>query len=312
MQNEGRVDIRPLNLDIVDVSAHQTLEEVGLTPLQPLSSQDAIERFHDVLVGPHQAFAGAAPHNLHFAGLVMVPDLIYPSGPVETISPELWSDALNAKVLNTIATTQAFLPIMYDTKARIILLTPGVVSSLKPAFHAVESTVVTALEGFAASLRQELGTLGISVCLFKLGTFDFTGTGSKTQLRPSHNRIRTWPPSARSLYAQNYEAQGGVAAQRGIFSDYSTGSKGSSLRELHNAVFDALTKNSPKSVWRVGRGSVAYDIVGNWIPSGVVGYMLGIRRMPPRDTTEPELEDSVQSWHKLDPSARGASDYAYR
>ncbi|KAF2754339.1 DUF1776-domain-containing protein [Pseudovirgaria hyperparasitica] len=286
VQSEGRVDIKPLNLDIVD----------------PLSSQDAIDHFRNILMSPHQAFAGASPHNLHLAGIIMVPDLIYPSGPVETVSPELWSDALNAKVLNTIATIQAFLPVVYETKARILVLAPGVVSSLRPAFHAVESTVVSAIEGFTASLRAELGTLGIPVCLMKLGTFDFSHIGNKNQLRAmSHNQVRTWPASSKTLYAQNYVAQGASAERTGLFCENGKGSKGSSLRGLHNAVFDALTASKPKRIWRVGRGSVAYDFVGNWIPSGVVGYMLGIRRMPVEAmTTEPRLEDTVQSWEKVE------------
>lgn len=119
VQGERRADVRPLHLDVVDT----------------LGMQEAMERFNDVLLRPHVAFAGAAPHNLHFRGILLVPDLIYPSGPVETVSPELWSDALNAKVLNTIAVTQAFLPTVCQFKARVLVLTPGVVASLRPPFH---------------------------------------------------------------------------------------------------------------------------------------------------------------------------------
>jgi NAD(P)-dependent dehydrogenase (short-subunit alcohol dehydrogenase family) len=119
VQGEMRADVRPLHLDVVD----------------SLGMQEAMERFNDVLLRPHVVFAGAAPHNLNFRGILLVPDLIYPSGPVETVSPELWSDALNAKVLNTIAVTQAFLPTVCQFKARVLVLTPGIVASLRPPFH---------------------------------------------------------------------------------------------------------------------------------------------------------------------------------
>ena len=53
--------------------------------------------------------------------------------------------------------------------------------------------------------------------------------------------------------------------------------KGSSLRELHNGVFDAITgrRGSNGGVIYLGKGSWAYDFVGTWVPRGVVGWMMG-------------------------------------
>ncbi|KAF2875045.1 hypothetical protein BDV95DRAFT_626593 [Massariosphaeria phaeospora] len=282
--NELKTDVRPLHLDVVD----------------SLGTQDAMDRFNNLLLRPHAAFAGASPYNLNFCGLVLVPDLIYPSGPIETVSPELWSDALNAKVLNTIAVTQAFLPTVCDFKARVLVLTPGIVASLQPPFHSVETAVVGALEGFTASLRAELGTLGIDVCQFKLGTFDFTNVGTKQHIQSiAGPNTTTWPTTARSLYAANFVNQTRVAQRRGVLGQ--TGGTGSSLRELHNSVFDALTRKKPRKVWRVGRGSVTYDVVGRWVPAGLVGWMLGVRRVSLSEASdEPQLEDSVQSWEKVE------------
>ncbi|KAF2201776.1 DUF1776-domain-containing protein [Delitschia confertaspora ATCC 74209] len=281
--SESRVDIRPLLLDIGDT----------------YSTQEAIGRFNNLLLRPHIAFTGASPHNLHFGGLILVPDLIYPSGPIETITPELWSDALNAKVLNTIATAQVFLPTVCDFKARVLVLTPNIVSSLRPAFHGVESTVVAALDGFTATLRAELGTLGIKVCQLKLGTFDCSGVEGKHHLQPTQSwSTVTWGASTRAAYSRNFLNQNRVGRNRGILDQ--NGSAGSSLRELHNAVFDALTQRSPRAVWRVGRGSFTYDVVGNWMPAGLVGWMLGVRRVSLNEGGEPQLEDSVQSWEKVE------------
>ncbi|KAF2682513.1 DUF1776-domain-containing protein [Lentithecium fluviatile CBS 122367] len=282
VQGESRADVRPLHLDVADV----------------LGTQEAMERFNDVLLRPHVAFAGASPHNLNFRGLVLVPDLMYPSGPIETVSPELWSDALNAKVLNTIAVTQAFLPTVCEFKARVLMCTPSIVSSLRPPFHSVETAIVGALEGFTASLRGELGTLGIDVVSFRLGTFDCTHVGSKQHLqsRAEPNPF-LWPSTARKLFAANYVNQRRVAQNRGLLTP---GGAGSSLRELHNAIFDALTQKHPRRVWRVGRGSVAYDLVGNWMPAGLVGWMMGVRRVALDPSSEPQLENSVQSWEKVE------------
>jgi hypothetical protein len=58
----------------------------------------------------------------------------------------------------------------------------------------------------------------------------------------------------------------------------------------------------PRKVWRVGRGSVTYDLVGNWVPSGIVGWMMGLQRVSLDAASKPKLEDSVQlqSWEKID------------
>ncbi|ORY08856.1 hypothetical protein BCR34DRAFT_569334 [Clohesyomyces aquaticus] len=282
VQGESRADVRPLHLDVADT----------------LGTQDAMERFNNLLLRPHVAFSGASPHNLHFRGLVLVPSTDFPSGPIETVAPELWSDALNAKVLNTVAVAQAFLPTICEFKARVLVLTPSVVASLQPPFHSVETTIVSALEGFAASLRGELGTLGIDVCQFKLGTFDVSNVGGKQQLQSMVGpKTNLWPTTARALYAANYVNQSRVGRSRGLFNH--TSNAGSSLRELHNAVFDALTQKHPRRVWRVGRGSVTYDLVGNWVPAGLVGWMLGIRRVTLNEVG-PQLEDSVGSWEKIE------------
>lgn len=56
--------------------------------------------------------------------------------------------------------------------------------------------------------------------------------------------------------------------------------KGSPLRELHVAVFDAIVRERGRSgTMFVGRGSRTYDFISRWVPAGVVGWMLkGVRK----------------------------------
>ncbi|KAI8939953.1 hypothetical protein NX059_003679 [Plenodomus lindquistii] len=278
--SESRADVRPLHLDIADT----------------MGTQEAVDRFSNMLTRPHVAFPGASPHTLNLSGVILLPDLIYPTGPIETISPEFWSDALNAKVLNTIAVTQALLSTICLFKSRLMLLTPSIIASLRPPFHGVETTVVSALEGFLASLRAELGTLGIDVVQFHLGTFDLSNVGPKHHLQTrASGSPHAWPATTRAMYGNNFVNQAKVAQSRGLLNN-----SGSHLRELHNAVFDALTQTRPRKVWRVGRGSVTYDLVGNWVPSGLVGWMMGLKRVSLDMTSEPKLEDSVQSWERIE------------
>ena len=52
--------------------------------------------------------------------------------------------------------------------------------------------------------------------------------------------------------------------------------RGSSLRELNDAVFDAMVSGRGGIV-RVGMGSTLYGFIGRWAPSGLVGWMMGVR-----------------------------------
>lgn len=50
------------------------------------------------------------------------------------------------------------------------------------------------------------------------------------------------------------------------------------MRELNNAVFDAMTSGRGGTV-RVGMGSRTYGFVGRWVPRGLVGWMMGVRKV---------------------------------
>ena len=52
--------------------------------------------------------------------------------------------------------------------------------------------------------------------------------------------------------------------------------RGSSLRELNDAVFDAMASRRGGIV-RVGMGSILYGFIGRWAPSSLVGWMMGVR-----------------------------------
>jgi hypothetical protein len=207
----------------------------------------------------------------------------------------------------TVEIAQAFLPSVCEFKARILVLTPNVVASLQPAFHGMESTIIGALEGFTTTLRRELSTLDIKVCQLKLGNFDFGGLGARNHMQAiSASRTFSWQPSVRLLYAQNFINQGRVAEGRGLFGETGSIARGSSPRELHNAVFDALVQNRPRNIWRVGRGSLAYDLVGKWVPGGLVGWVLGLRRITLEELSGPgpqlfdERDATVQSWETIE------------
>lgn len=126
----------------------------------------------------------------------------------------------------------------------------------------------------------------------QLGTFDFVGfvpTRSSPQqlgLLPPAETL-SWPESARNVYGRNYMAQSSSAISAGRV----RGLRGSSLRELHNAVFDVIDGSEQSGVVRVGLGAGLYGFIGRWAPRSLVSWMMGIRRVDELSTwNEP-------SWH---------------
>ncbi|KAI9734207.1 MAG: hypothetical protein M1834_002307 [Cirrosporium novae-zelandiae] len=269
VHNESRVDIRPLHLDITD----------------PLGVQSALELFNQLLASSHQPFPGSPTHNLRLTGVIMLPDSNFPCAPVSATTPDRFSDNLNTKLLAPILTTQAFLQTIVEFNARLLILTPSITPSLSLPFHSIETTITSGLVGFTESLRKEVGPLGVQVIHLKLGMFD------KPAGRPQRSELLTWSPNIKDQYAQNYASQEGRAKV-----------KGSSMRVLNNAVFDALTLKHPRKVWHVGRGSLTYDFIGRWVPGGIVGWMMGIKTVTVKAESDDDVmpgSESVQ-WEKVD------------
>jgi hypothetical protein len=157
----------------------------------------------------------------------------------------------------------------------VLILTPSIISSLNPAFHASESSIVSALTSFTEVLSAELQPLDIPVTHLQLGTFDFSAFSPHSrQLTVQSQRAETlrWDEGARQAYGKNY-----VALSKGKGAGSVIG-KGTSLRDLNNSVFDAMFRGKSGAI-NVGMGSSLYGFVGRWVPRGLVGWMMGIRRV---------------------------------
>lgn len=286
IKSERKPDVLPLHLDVSDVRRHCFhANKTKLTQQKPVDVESTINHFTRTLNTQQHAHPGSSPHSLSLTGIVLIPDTTYPTGPVETVSPELWADAINAKVLGTIATTQAFIRPAVAWSARIVIATPGIVPALRPPFQAVQSSVTGALEGFIDSLRSELATVGVHVCQLRLGSFDLASSGaanSQPLSRQLGNEVLGWPSHAREAYQENFLAQHGRAERsgnRGFWFGLGRGAsgRGSPLRELNNAVFDSLSSSWPADAQRVGQGSSIYAAVGTLAPASLVRWMMGMR-----------------------------------
>ncbi|KAI0975095.1 DUF1776-domain-containing protein [Xylaria arbuscula] len=295
VQQLSRPDIRGFSIDITD----------------PPSAGASIDRFAAFLQTPHAAVPRAKPHHLTLNSIVLIPSLHYQTSPIATIPPSNFADLFKTHLLQPILTIQAFLPLLTsrltpppppppptpapstdsekttpDTP-RVLVFTPSIISSINPPFHAPEATVCSALSAFTEVLTAELRPLQIPVTHLQLGTFDFTGfvpaRGPQNPgLLPATAETQQWPEAARLAYARNYESQSSSAISAGRI----RGLRGSSLRDLHNAVFDVLDGSDKSDVVRVGLGAGLYGFVGRWAPRGLVAYMMGIRKVDELSTWE--------------------------
>ncbi|PNS19098.1 hypothetical protein CAC42_1834 [Sphaceloma murrayae] len=261
VRSQSRVDVLPFNIDLA----------------YPDVAQDQVNRVHELLSRHHYQVEGEHGHRLNLAGVILIPDAQFQQSLVAETSPEVWSNALNAKVLNTIITTQHLWPLITDFHSRVLLLSPSIIPSLNPPGHGVQSTVAGALHGFCASLAAELRPRGIPLTRFKLGHLEMPGSHAKS-----------------------------VDAKRRV--------KGTPLRKLHDSVFDALQSSRPWSTYHVGKGSLTYDMIGSWLPAGIVGWMMGRTRTQARqpgprliDVSDSSSEGGSAQWEKVDESEQASS-----
>ncbi|KAL9946861.1 hypothetical protein ACHAP6_004238 [Verticillium nonalfalfae] len=283
VHNMSRPDIKPLTIDATD----------------PPSAGSAIERFAQYLQSPHAPAPRTKPNFLELKSVILIPSLNYQTSPIATIPPSSFADLFNTHLLHPILTIQAFLPLLTARLSpagekwhppKVMVFTPSIISSINPPFHAPEATVCSALSAFTEVLTAELRPLGVPVTHMQLGTFDFAGF---TPAKPSHTsayqkgliegpgidadaaETLMWPENARHAYGRNFVTQSTSAISAGRI----RGLKGSSLRHLHNAVFDVVDGSITSGTVRVGLGAGVYGFVGRWVPRGIVAFMMGIRRV---------------------------------
>lgn len=252
--NERNEDIRPLKIKAHDVS----------------SVRSSIKELANTLNMPATAFPGAVPHMLSLAGLIVIPDLYYPTGPVESVRVDAWSDVLNSKLLGPIfLLSNGLLDLVRTHQSRVVLISPSIMGSINPGYHAAEGLITSGLSSLALSMHRELQPQGLPFIHIKMGSFDLSH-GSKQHAIAVQNAVRadilTWPDSMRALYSRPYQRTAQIQSK--------TRSLGSPLRILNYTVFDALTARNPARVYYAGKGAYLYSALPQFLPEGLVGWLL--------------------------------------
>ncbi|KAJ5155311.1 hypothetical protein N7492_008114 [Penicillium capsulatum] len=296
VQSENRVDIKALWLDLTATTASPSDIHPSLLGLQAQ------------IIQPQYPHPGMPPHHCQLTGLIIVPSPKFATGPVATISASSWADTVNTRLLSPILTAQVFLPLLTlrSNSSTIIFACPSISSSLSAPFAGPEVTATRAISGFATSLRQELRLLersNVHVVELRLGNIDL-GSAYRSPNQITGTEILAWSAEQRALYGSQYMSS---IESRPVASAGPSTVRGSSARGLHHAVMDALDpashdlfgrRTSKKKVIYVGRGARSYSVIGAWLPSGLVGLMMGYQSGSARGMSSPS-SGSETSWERV-------------
>ncbi|CAK7269720.1 hypothetical protein SEPCBS57363_003744 [Sporothrix epigloea] len=309
VRHMSRPDIKPLSIDITDtINAGAALERFALYLNAPHASVPGAQRSHLQLTGiilipslNYQTSPIATIPPANFADLFNT-HLLHPILSIQAFLPLLTArtalqpgdkaqsilEAAQSLSLTNIGkeTTPTPPEEKTPTPPKVLVFTPSVISSVNPPFHAPESTVCSALTAFTEVLAAELRPLAIPVTHIQLGTFDFTGFAPARSVS-AHRSISgrmplpaaetlSWSEPARFVYGRNFTAQstsalGSGRAIRGV--------RGTSMKDLHCAVFDVLDGSNRNAIVRIGLGADLYGFVGSFVPRGLVAWMMGVRKV---------------------------------
>lgn len=266
--------------------------------MQDSSTATAISKFTSYIATPQHPLPHTAAHNLQLSSLILLPPLEPSAAPIATLSTSRWSDTLNVNVIAPFALLQAFLPLLVSQKSTLLSLTSSIVPPLKAASHAPESVIAASMDAYIATLRKEISSQDLNIVQLKLGSFGFgTSMSAERQMVATAMFARAdhpdWSAAARAQHMMEQRTK----LAREIAS-------GSSPRELHNTVFDAIVRGKGRGgTVFVGRGAWTYDLIGRWVPGGVVGWMMGSKhgkRTSGIASGDLKSSEGSQEWEKVD------------
>ena len=321
IQQEAKADLRPLWMDLTSTVPNPAVDiHPNLEPIRELMASATMRSSPS----SSRVDSGSSMNSLTLAGIVVFPGCSgYPEGPLALLSPSEVVDTINTRLVAPIITVQQFLPLLnrHSTDAKspssIVIAYPSIPKSLSPPGQIPETVVASSMSTLANGLRREVSSRpsNITVHEVKLGNFDLGSVpGAKSNGQTYHTSPSTGRLDPSNSALTHWHSSQRAAIQRTNFGQRSL-VKGSAARELHNAVFDALappqvfkafgrydwqTKKRSSTVF-VGSGARVYDIVGGWVPGGVVGLVMGFRNRHaqtdelPRFTEQssPKLTESV-------------------
>ncbi|CAH6721834.1 hypothetical protein CLIB1444_07S03466 [[Candida] jaroonii] len=230
-----------------------------------------LSKFHNLLEIPVVPFPGAQAHNLKLVGVVFAPSLYFPIGPIENISIASWNKLMEKLSTYFKLVSSGLINLLRSQKAKTIVITPTITSSLNLPFHGPEAIFQNTLQSLFTTLTREVTSHGLSITQIKLGNISVSSSNSTLKTSSIINsEVQSWSEDIKSLYKMNF-----TKSQFRINPIKSTG-RGANLRDLYHVIFDLVySKRSinPPIVY-CGTGARAYDWLASILPSSFISWIL--------------------------------------
>ncbi|GAB3426113.1 SDR family NAD(P)-dependent oxidoreductase [Flindersiella endophytica] len=197
-----------------------------------------------------------------FAGLVNNAGTTVPC-PVEFLPLEEFRRQLEVNLVGHLAVTQAFLPLLFRDRGRIVNVSSAG-GKVGPPLMATYAAAKHGLEGLSDSLRIELGWSGVHVSVIEPGAIA-TPMGGKL-IRDTETWLSGLPAAGREKY--------GAALQAMATGVSGSAAKGSDPDVVARAVVHALTSRRPRSRYPVGSGAKPMIFMRRILPDRWMDRML--------------------------------------
>jgi NAD(P)-dependent dehydrogenase (short-subunit alcohol dehydrogenase family) len=184
-------------------------------------------------------------------------------GPVEGVTMEEWRYQFEVNVFGQIRVTQLCLPLLRQTKGRIVN-TSSIAGRLASPFMGPYSASKFAFEAVSDSLRREVRRQGIYVSVVEPGPID-TPIWEKS-LETSKKSVSKYPAEIQEVYGRSM-----VRFQERV----ATAEKRSSpVKVVVRAIEHALTARRPRTRYPVGRGIKLMALLANTMPDKVLDQLM--------------------------------------
>jgi NAD(P)-dependent dehydrogenase (short-subunit alcohol dehydrogenase family) len=180
-------------------------------------------------------------------------------GPLEFLAIDELRRQLEVNLIGQVAVTQAFLPMVRETRGRIVNM-GSIGGRMASPFVGPYNASKFGMEAITDALRVELMPWGIGVAIVEPGNIA-TPIWDKSKATLTTIQ-RDLPPRALELYEPAIDAMGAYledAAKRGIPPD-----------RVAKAVAHALTSKRPKTRYLVGTDAHLQAIIATWLPDRLV------------------------------------------
>jgi len=196
-------------------------------------------------------------------------------GELELTTMEQYKRVIDINLTGVIRITKTFLPLVIQSKGRVINVTSvkGLISSV---FVAAYASTKFGLEGFSDTLRLEMRKWGVKVIIVEPGCFG-SGTKAVDADRMAKDFEAMWDDmdeERRNRYGKQYVDN---------FNNLITSSDRVSSYDTHlvtSAMVDAILNSEPKSRYLIGGGNqfidpnIYYIILSWFLPTVVVDHFL--------------------------------------